>query len=277
MKPGKSRLPGQARVTPRGASPRIRGRSRLSGRIRRRLSGPGDTGAVLLALVLAAGYGLKAPVTAWLARPVSGVTVEGNFEHLRRTRVETVLSEEVNESFLQVDLGRVQAALEAEPWIERASIRRRWPDRLQVRIYEQKPIARWNDSGFLNRYGEIIELEDDELLSDLPQLRAKDRDAARMMERYLDLTQILRGCGLQLKALHKDETGSWRLQVSGGTWIVMGSRRILEKAQDFARVFHRHLDESWEEVDRVDMRYASGMAVAWKEGAEHNPSSTDSE
>lgn len=277
MKPGKARLPGQARVTPRGASPRAQDKPGPWRHLWRRLTGSGAKGLMFLLLLLAAGYGLKAPVADWLARPVSGITVEGDFEHLRRARVEAVLSELVNDPFLQVDLARVKAALEAEPWVERASVRRRWPNRLQVRVHEEQPIARWNDSGFLNRYGEIIELEQEQLLSGLPELQASDRDSARMMDRYLDLTQILRSTGLHIKALRKDPTGSWRLQLTDGTWIIMGQGRILEKAQDFVRVFHRHLNESWEQVAQVDLRYASGLAVAWQENAEGKQSSTDSD
>jgi len=273
MKPGKARLPGQARVTPRGASPRTQDKPGLW----RRLMGPGAKGLGLVLLMLAAGYGAKAPVVDWLARPVSGIRVEGDFEHLRRTRVEAVLSDLVNEPFLQLDLARVKAALEAEPWIERASVRRRWPDRLEVRVHEEQPIARWNDSGFLNRYGEIIELEKGQRLSGLPELQASDRDSARMMERYLELTQILRSTGLHIKALRKDPTGSWRLQLADGTWIVMGRGRILEKAQDFVRVFQGHLKKSWEQVAQVDLRYASGLAVAWEESVPGKQSSTDSD
>lgn len=276
MKPGKARLPGQARVTPRGASPRAQDKPGAGRRLWELLMGPGGKGLIWALLLVAAGYGLRAPVLDWLARPVSGISVEGDFEHLRRTRVEAVLSEQVNAPFLQLDLARIKAALEAEPWVERASVRRRWPDRLHVRVHEQQPIARWNDSGFLNRYGEIIELEDGRVLSGLPELQANDRDAARMMERYLELTQILRSTGLHIKALHKEPTGSWRLQVSDGTWVVMGRDRILEKAQDFVRVFHRHLKESWTRVDQVDLRYANGLAVAWEENAQGKQSSTDS-
>ena len=276
MKPGKARLPGQARVTPRGASPRAQNKPGGARRVWRGLTGPGAKGLALVLLLLAAGYGVRAPVVDWLARPVSGITVEGDFENLRRTRVETLLSNLVDDPFLQVNLARVKAVLEAEPWVERVSVRRRWPDQLQVRVHEEQPIARWNDSGFLNRYGEIIELEEDQGLSGLPQLQASDRDSARMMERYLNLTQILRGSGLQINLLRKDPTGSWRLQLSDGTWVTMGRGRIVEKAQDFIRVFHRHLKQSWEQVDQVDLRYASGLAVAWKENTDAKQSSTDS-
>ena len=277
MKPGKARLPGQARVTPRGASPRAQDQPGVGRRLRRGLTGSGAKGLVLVLLVLAGFYGVRQPVVEWLARPVSGITVEGGFEYLRRDRVETVLSDLVNEPFLQLDLARVKAALEAQPWVERASVRRRWPDRLQVRVYEEQPIARWNNSGFLNRYGEIIELNEDQLLSGLPELQASDRDSARMMERYLDLTQILRSTGLQIKALRKDPTGSWRLQVTDGTWIIIGRDRILERVQDFVRVFHKHLQQPWEQVAQVDLRYANGLSVAWEQKAQGQQSPTDSD
>lgn len=266
MKAGPARrIPGQHRMTPRGAT-RQGGRGGVGPGVKRwlqRLVGL----LLILALVGGGYYGLSAPVGNWLSRPVSEISVEGSFRYLSRERVETLLGQELSENFLQLDLARLQEVLEREPWVERASLRRRWPSHLQVKIVEQEPIARWGDSGFLNRSGHIIAISNGRILGDLPKLEGADQDAARMMERYQDLAQLLRSRGLGIQALRSDEKGSWQLELSNGVEVDIGRDRVLEKVQRFTSVFDQQLKERWDEVDKVDLRYQSGVAVSWKNNA----------
>ena len=44
-----------------------------------------------------------------------------------------------------------QAAVAQLPWVERAEVRKRWPDVLEVRVVEHRPFARWGDDRLLSR------------------------------------------------------------------------------------------------------------------------------
>jgi len=256
------RVPGQGRVTPRGAT--------------RQEPGPGLSAATkawllrgmwlaLVMVLLGAGYyGLSAPLKEWLDRPVANVSVEGSFRYLGRERVEQLLGRELAEDFFKLDLARVKRVLEQDPWVERASLRRQWPDRLEVRIVEQEPIARWGDSGFLNRRGDVIALDDTSALQHLPRLEGAEKDATRVMERYQDLAQLLRSRGLSIQSLRSDRGGAWTMELEDGVVIVIGRDRVLDKVQRFTSVLDRELAERWQEVKRVDLRYQSGVAVSWQ-------------
>lgn len=261
------RIPGQPRVTPRGATrqKKRQGRSPEFWRWARRV-----TGAMLaIALIGGSVYGLSEPLQRWFNRPVTEVSVEGSFRYMSRERVEALLSRELDEDFFQLDLSRVKAALEEEPWVERAALRRRWPDQLQVKIYEEEPIARWGESGFLNRRGEILTVADDQMLAHLPRLDGPDRDAERMMERYQDLAQMLRSRRLTIRSLSSDDKGAWQLTLGDGVTLNIGRDRVLEKMRRFVSVFEQQLQERWQEVETVDLRYQSGVAVSWKKEREN--------
>lgn len=256
------RIPGQHRVTPRGATRQAERRGPGAGFWRwvRRIL----WSLLVIAILGGSLYGLSEPVQRWLNRPVTEVSVEGSFRYLSRERVEALISRELTQDFLQLDLTRVKAAVEQEPWVERAALRRRWPDQLHVKIYEEEPIARWGESGFLNRRGEIIAVADEGALVHLPRLDGPDRNAARMMERYQDLTQLLRSRRLTIRSLRSDDKGAWQLILSDGVTLNIGRDRVLEKMRRFVGVFDQQLQERWEEVEAVDLRYQSGVAVSWK-------------
>lgn len=256
------RIPGQARVTPRGATRKSQPRRDWAMWLQggRRWVGP----VLLLALLIGAGSWVAEPVAGWLNRPVAEVSVEGTFRYLSRERIETLLSEQLGEGFLQLDLAAIKGALEAEPWVARAALTRRWPDVLHVRIVEEEPIARWGEVGFLDRGGNIIAVDDQSALEHLPLLAGSDPDAVAMMERYQDLAQMLRHRGLSIQSLRSDRKNAWRLTLSDGVTLVIGRDQVLEKMQRFAKVYDRQLSERWGEIEQVDLRYHNGVAVAWK-------------
>lgn len=218
----------------------------------------------LMAGIGAVGTLLADPVGGWLNRPVAEVSVEGAFRYLDREQAERLLSEQLGEGFLQLDLAAIKSAVEANPWVERAALSRRWPDQLHVRIYEEEPIARWGQAGFLNRSGKIIAVEDPSKLASLPLLEGADRDAEQMMERYQDLAQLLRYRGLSIRSLRSDRKNAWQLTLADGVTLVIGRDQVVEKMQRFATVFDQRLSEHWDKVQQVDLRYHNGVAVDWK-------------
>ncbi|MBX9786911.1 MAG: FtsQ-type POTRA domain-containing protein [Alphaproteobacteria bacterium] len=63
-------------------------------------------------------------------------------------------------SLLSIDLLEIKKNLEEIPWVNAASVERRFPDTLFVRISEREPIAIWQDKAktyLVDREGELIE------------------------------------------------------------------------------------------------------------------------
>src|SRR5690606_32777865 len=116
----------------------------------------------------------------------------------------------------------LKQVLEQDPWVERASIGRRWPDTLVVRIVEQKPIARWGDVGFMNQRGEIVTVaEAASQLAHLPLLQGEVSDASLILRQYQDLVRLLRTRGLDVIALKSDAKKSWRMTLAGEVELVI--------------------------------------------------------
>lgn len=226
-------------------------------------------GAVLVIGALGlATYFVAEPVAELIDRPLASVMVEGDFHYISKERAMELISAEIREDFLQLDLMRMKAALEQEPWVEHAALARRWPDALEVKITEQQPIARWGTEGFLNLRGELINVDNIDALMDLPLLQGSAVDASRIMQQYQDLSQLLRSRGLEVIALKSDNKKSWRLTLKGGVSVVIGRDQVMEKMRRFIAVYDQHLDNYWQDVVAIDVRYTNGVAVQWAPGSE---------
>lgn len=218
--------------------------------------------AFLVLLALAGVYWVSGPIAKALERPIKSVVVEGEFNLISKQRATDLIGNEIDGDFLQLDLMDLKSALMADPWVEKVTLNRRWPDTLVVKIIEQKPIARWGN-GFLNQRGEIIDIEDAAPLSGLPWLQGNESDAIEILQQYQDLSQILRARGLDILALKCDNKKSWRLTVKNHVEIVIGRDQVMEKIRRFVTVYDAHLSNVWSDVKAIDVRYSNGVAVRW--------------
>jgi len=218
-------------------------------------------GVFIIALAVAI-YWVSGPIAKVFERPIKSVVVEGDFNFISKQRATELIGNEIDGDFLQLDLMQLKNALLGDPWVEKVTLNRRWPDTLVVKIAEQKPIARWGD-GFLNQRGEIVRVNDASKLSGLPWLQGNEADAPEILQQYQDLSQLLRSRGLDVIALKCDNKKSWRLTIKNHIEIALGRDQVMEKMRRFVTVYDTHLSNVWLDVKSIDLRYTNGVAVRW--------------
>lgn len=196
--------------------------------------------------------------------PVRKVAIHGPFKHVERQQLVGVIEPFTAVGFFAVDLDGIKTALESMDWVYGASVRRVWPDGLAITITEQAAIARWGDRALINRAGQVFSPRALGDLAGLPRLSGPDRNSATLMHNYREFTQLLRPLGLPLSALDMDAKGAFTVYVAGGVPIVLGSQQIMEKMQRFARAYQVRLASNFTAIERVDLRYANGLAVKWR-------------
>lgn len=89
---------------------------------------------------------------------VTGIKIQGNHQ-ITRSQVLESGGVYFHSNLLAMKPGRIQAALEGHPWVERARITRNWPNNLVIDIRENKPVALISMSDglyYLNSKGEAF-------------------------------------------------------------------------------------------------------------------------
>jgi cell division protein FtsQ len=217
-------------------------------------------------LAIWGSYKALGPLAELFQRPIKSVTVEGEFHFITQERATQLITQEINDDFLQIDLSKIKAVLLDDPWVEDVTLTRRWPDTLVVKIAEQKPIARWGE-GFLNQRGEIVRVKEMKGFKELPWLQGDEIYAAEILLQYQDLSLLLRARGLEIIALKCDSKKSWRLTVKNNVEIAIGRDQVMEKMRRFVTVYETQLQQVWQDVKSIDVRYLNGVAVSWVEGS----------
>jgi cell division protein FtsQ len=226
--------------------------------------------ALLLPLAAVVFYGMFKGVQLVLDQPVRNLVVEGTFQRVTPIQVEAAVADGLDAGFLTVNLGALRERVQALDWVDRASVGRRWPDTLIVRVTEHQAAARWGESGLLNVRGELFAERSQHVFPELPSLAGppgSERDVAR---RYLAVRGKLAESELSLQSLSMDERGSWRLVLDGGQEIRLGRRDIDERLYRFFDVVAPALAAQLTSVEYVDLRYTNGFAVGWRDGPPEN-------
>ena len=217
------------------------------------------TGILLLAVmaggVWAFGY--------WEPRllPVRMIEVQGELHHHSSQQLRETLVERLHGGFLTADLADLKCAAEELAWVGGASIRRVWPDRLQVRVNEHKPVARWKGDGLVTADGVVFRPSTGTIPAGLPMLEGDEQRAPELVQRYLQWRDQLMLAGHLIDTLAVDARGAWRVGLVSRARLELGNSDIEERLARFIGAAPQ-LDAAGR-AEVVDLRYSNGFAVRW--------------
>jgi len=214
---------------------------------------------LLLPLLLGAHY--LAQIDRLL--PVRSIQLQGSFEHLDQREVEATLQDYIGQGFFSLDILRMQQALQDMAWTETVSIRRIWPDQIRVAILEKKPVARWDDDHLLSDSARVYPA-DTRAFAHLPLVHAANHSPAWVLRQFDRLQARFEGVDERLVSLRVDSRGAFDIELINGLQIKLGRDDIDHKIDRLANIYLRQILPRREQIERLDLRYSNGFAVAWK-------------
>jgi cell division protein FtsQ len=214
-----------------------------------------------LALLLFAAEGLHLLLVSPLF-PVREIDVHGRLAHVDRKEIESAARASLRGNFFAVDLGTLREALEQLPWVRSVDLRRAWPGRLQVRIEEHVPFARWGDAALVDTYGNLFAGRTD---ARLPLLAGPPGTEHQVAERYRVFAQRLAPLGTPLERVILSPRYAWQLRLAGGLDIELGRDLARDPVEGrlarFVAVYPALQKELERPAEYVDLRYPNGFAL----------------
>lgn len=192
--------------------------------------------------------------------PVREITVAHALEKTTRDDIESAVHGRIRGNFFAVSGDEVRAGIEKLPWVRRASVRRVWPDRLEVTIEEHAAIARWGDDALVNTYGERFFGTTEALLPLFVGPAGTEHEVAL---RYAGFSRIVAPLSAQVERIVLTPRLAWQLRLSSGLDVMLGRDGDLAEARlrRFVGAYEQTLQTIHRKHEYVDLRYPNGFAL----------------
>lgn len=203
-------------------------------------------------------YGLLFVVVHLPIFPLRQVKVDGELSHVTREQVKLIVGRYIQGNFFTLDLEKTRDAFEKLPWARNVSVRRRWPDKLEVVIEEHRELARWGNIALVNTYGELFHAASD---SDLPVFFGPGDGVREVAEHYSSYTQLLAPTGMKVAEIALTPRRAWQVKTDKDLVVELGREQMDARLEKFARVYASTLAGLGGSVKYADLRYPNGFAV----------------
>ena len=198
--------------------------------------------------------------------PIRTIQLSGSFENLDQQAVEMALQPYIGQGFFSLDIHQVKQTLHDRSWVESVSVRRVWPDKLRVVVREKIAVARWDAQHLLSDSASVYRA-DTGVFSHLPVVHASNHPPAWVLKQFYHLQDRFRSVDERLVALQVDSRGALDIELINGLKIKLGRRDIDHKIDRLVSIYMQQILPRREQIQRLDLRYSNGFAVAWKKEA----------
>ena len=172
-------------------------------------------------------------------------------------------------NFFTADLSAARTAFETVPWVQHASVRREWPDKLIVSLSEYVALGTWGDQDgrLLSVDGVLFTANLDEAEDEgkLPALDGPDESAREVAMRLSDLREWLAPVHLSPRSLVLTKRYAWTARLDNGIVLNIGRAHereaMKERVMRFVSVYPQLAAALPGRLDSVDMRYPNGLAL----------------
>lgn len=209
--------------------------------------------------------------------PIHKVEVRGSFHQVDGAQLESVVKQSLAGNYFSLDLAAIEARIVQLPWVFSASVRRRWPDTLVVKVVEVQPVAKWGSDQWFNATGDLVARRAAPGERDLPLLFAPDEHRQAVWRAFRDWSRLFATHGLSLEQLRLDPRGLWQMEISRlplspeaasaaeqhSVAVIVERENAEARVGRFVEALRRELFEAFAAMRSVDLRYPNGFAVGW--------------
>ncbi|MGR8952810.1 MAG: cell division protein FtsQ/DivIB [Gammaproteobacteria bacterium] len=196
--------------------------------------------------------------------PVKYVRTGGVFQYLTRDEITNTLLPLVQAGFLATDMQAVHNAVAKLPWVEDVSVKRVWPDAIDIRVSEKSAYARWGENSLITEQGVIFSPRNVDQFLMLPKISGPERQEKKVLEIMKGVMTALADQSMVLAEFGVNDRWSWKIKLANGMEILLGREDQLKKLQRFFRTLPVMGQAQVDAIAIADLRYPNGYAVTWR-------------
>ncbi len=220
------------------------------------------TAAVLffIALLLSVPYILPAEQIL----PIDKIKVSGDYRQINMTKINQQLDSFLGKGFFSVNIQSLQQDISKQPWIKSVSVKRVWPNQLQVDITKKQAVARWDDEHLLSQQAVIFKA-DIKKFSNLPLISGYAGQSTELLKRYRVFSNKFSEQGILVSELIEDNKGALTLMLNKTLKVNIGSENNEMKIDHLLAIYPDYIKPRVDQIKYIDFRYNNGFSIAWKD------------
>jgi len=226
--------------------------------------------------------------------PINRIVMLKKLHEQDPMQLQQLANKNMNGGFFSLELESFRKKIEVLPWVDTVSVRKKWPETLQLDIREKKVAARWinsnNDNNRTIKKLMKTKWNDKSLLSDKgkifnPMLTAvqykqygqislfssPDNLSKDNLEKCINFSTLLDEVKLKITKCFQDQRRSWFVQLNNGFKLYLG-RTTMDNEIDtvnkrmniFISAYQQVLRKYEKNIKHIDLRYTNGFAIKWK-------------
>jgi cell division protein FtsQ len=199
----------------------------------------------------------------WL--PINYVSIGGVFQHTKEDEIQIALEGQMYVGIYNADIQFIEQSVVALPWIKSAVIKRILPDVIDIKITEQKAVARWESTALVNELGVLFRPDNVGDFDYLPKMNGVAGTEKDILEIMKGLMVTLSDHHLILEEFTVSDRRAWTIKLQRGIELKLGRDKQLKKLQQFLKTLRLIGEVQIEKIRVVDLRYPNGYSLAWKQ------------
>lgn len=209
----------------------------------------------------------------WLVRQpmfsIRVVRVEGDVARNSASTIRANAYPKMNGNYFTLDLKDSQRAFETVPWVRQAVVQRVWPDRLVVRLEENRAVALWagdqNADRLVAAHGDVFQANIGDVEDEsLPTFQGPEGSSGHILKMHQGLVPLFASLDMRIETLSLSGRGSWRVQLDNGAEVVLGrgtDDELLARTQRFLDTVDQVISRYQRPLIYADLRHNEGYAV----------------
>ncbi len=205
--------------------------------------------------------------------PITHVEVSGRLHNVTKNELEALVLNDLENGFFDIDLNTIAQDIEKLNWVAQATLRRVWPNKVDVLIREHQAVAIWDDDTLISANGILFTAPTKQGYQQLARINGRTDNAKKLLLAYSQLEQLTSVYDLYIDSFSSVKSGE--IKVLFNTKL-MSTFATQDKELQFKR-FASLLDAGYlisnenkntlnnKPLKSIDLRYSNGFSVVWQE------------
>lgn len=184
------------------------------------------------------------------------------FKHLNVAHLQAVAKNSINNNIFHVNLNRVKAEFERDPWIKNADVWRVWPDTVIVEIDERTPVARWQQTQLIDEDGNVFSASSN---INLPSLEGPKNNEKNILLLYQHISKKLAKVNLTIEQFSCNARLSCQMKLHNGILVKLGREKNVQRAARLSHFWHSIFQPQVNNLAYIDLRYQDAFVIKERE------------